>query len=44
MRFSRDGALVTVAAWTPQNPLNDHQSDPSAVVYEAVYGDFTLVP
>jgi WD40 repeat protein len=44
VRFSRDGALVTVAAWTPQNPLNDHQSDPAAVVYEAIYADATVVP
>lgn len=44
VRFSRDGRLVTVAAWTPQNPLNDHQSDPAAVVYEAVYSDASVVP
>lgn len=45
VRFSRDGSLVTVAAWTPQNPLNDHQSDPAAVVYEVVYAaDATVVP
>ncbi|MCA3014295.1 MAG: aspartyl protease family protein [Myxococcaceae bacterium] len=39
VRFSRDGRRVVVAAWTPQNPLNDHQSDPAAVVYEARYLD-----
>lgn len=44
VRFSRDGRLVTVAAWTPQNPLGDHQSDPAAVVYEAVYSDAAVVP
>jgi WD40 repeat protein len=44
VRFSRDGRFVTVAAWTPQNPLNDHQSDPSAVVYEALYQDATVAP
>ena len=44
VRFSRDGRFVTVAAWTPQNPLNDHQSDPSAVVYEALYQDATVSP
>ncbi len=37
-RFSRDGRWASVAAWTPQNPLGDHQSKPSAVVYEVVYG------
>lgn len=44
VRFSRDGRLVTVAAWTPQNPLSDHQSDPAAVVYEAIYSDASVVP
>jgi WD40 repeat protein len=44
VRFSRDGRWVTVAAWTPQNPLNDHQSDPAAVVYEAVYAEARVVP
>lgn len=44
VRFSRDGRLVTVAAWTPQNPLSDHQSDPAAVVYEALYTDASVVP
>lgn len=43
-RFSRDGRRVTVAAWTPQNPLNDHQSDPAAVVYEALYTDAAVAP
>lgn len=38
VRVSADGRQLIVAAWTPQNPLNDHQSDPSAVVYELVYG------
>ncbi len=44
VRFSRDGRLVTVAAWTPQNPLGDHQSDPAAVVYEAVYSEAAVAP
>jgi len=44
VRFSRDGSVVTVAAWTPQNPLGDHQSDPAAVVYDAVYPDPIVVP
>lgn len=38
VRFSRDGRWLSVAAWTPQNPLGNHQSDPAAVVYEVVYG------
>jgi WD40 repeat protein len=37
VRFSRDGRKLSVAAWTPQNPLSSHQSDPAAVVYEVVY-------
>ncbi len=37
VRFSRDGRRLIVAAWTPQNPLGSHSSDPSAVVYEVVY-------
>lgn len=37
VRFSRDGRWLVTAAWTPQNPLGDHQSDPSAVVYEVRY-------
>jgi WD40 repeat protein len=44
VRFSRDGSVVTVAAWTPQNPLGDHQSDPAAVVYEAVVPEPAVVP
>jgi WD40 repeat protein len=44
VRFSRDGRLVTVAAWTPQNPLNDHQSDPAGVVYEVLYLDAAVAP
>lgn len=37
VRFSRDGRWLITAAWTPQNPLNDHQSNPAAVVTEVVY-------
>lgn len=44
VRFSRDGRLVTIAAWTPQNPLGDHQSDPAAVVYEAIYSRAAVAP
>ena len=43
VRFSRDGSRLVVAAWTPQNPLNNHQSDPSAVVYEVVYGEANVI-
>ena len=42
VRFSRDGRRLIVAAWTPQNPLNNHQSDPSAVVYEVSYGQAVI--
>ena len=44
VRFSRDGTRLIVAAWTPQNPLSNHQSDPSAVVYEVVYGEARVLP
>ncbi len=37
VRFSRDGSRLVVAAWTPQNPLGDHKSDPAAVVYDVSY-------
>ncbi len=37
VRFSEDGRYLVVAAWTPQNPLGDQQSNPSALVYELVY-------
>lgn len=38
VRFSRDGRWLIAAAWTPQNPLGDHQSDPAARVFEVIYG------
>ena len=37
VRFSPDGRWLAVAAWTPQNPLGDHRSDPSALVWELAY-------
>lgn len=37
VRFSRDGRWLVVAAWTPQNPLGDNQSDPSCTVSEVHY-------
>ncbi len=43
VRFSRDGQRLIVAAWTPQNPLSSHQSDPAAVVYEVVYSDAQVI-
>jgi WD40 repeat protein len=44
VRFSANGRWLIVAAWTPQNPLGDHQSNPSAVVTELVYADANHVP
>lgn len=43
VRFSRDGRRLIVAAWTPQNPLSSHRSDPSAVVYEVIYSDAAAI-
>jgi WD40 repeat protein len=37
VRFSPSGLKLLAAAWTPQNPLNDHQSDVSLVIYDVVY-------
>lgn len=37
VRFSHDGTKLIVGAWTPLNALGNHQSDPSAVVYDVVY-------
>jgi WD40 repeat protein len=36
-RFSPDGRWVGVAAWTPQNPVGDQESDPAAVLFEVRY-------
>lgn len=44
VRFSADGRWLIVAAWTPQNPLGDHQSNPAAVVNELIYGDAIVAP
>jgi len=44
VRFSANGRWLIVAAWTPQNPLGDHQSNPAAVVTEVVYTDASVVP
>jgi len=43
VRFSKDGRWLVVAAWTPQNPLGDHSSNPSAVVYEVRYAAADVV-
>ncbi len=37
VRFSADGTKLSVAAWTPQNPLGDHQSKPAALVFPLAY-------
>lgn len=42
VRFSADGTKLVVAAWTPQNPLGDHQSDPAGVVFEVVYREASV--
>ncbi len=43
VRFSRDGRLLGVAAWTPQNAVGDQRSAPSAIVYEPVYAAGAVV-
>jgi WD40 repeat protein len=37
VRFSPDGRWVGVAAWTPQNPIGDQESDPAAALYQVGY-------
>jgi WD40 repeat protein len=37
VRFSPDARWVGVAAWTPQNPLGDQESDPAAALYQVDY-------
>jgi len=37
VRFSLDGRWVGVAAWTPQNPIGDQESDPAAQLLEVGY-------
>lgn len=39
VRFTRDGTALVVAAWTPQNPLGDHQSDPAVTVSDVAWRD-----
>ncbi len=44
VRFSPDGRWLAVAAWTPQNPLRSHRSNPSALVWELAYSEALVVP
>jgi WD40 repeat protein len=37
VRFSPNGRWVGVAAWTPQNPIGDQESDPAAALYPVLY-------
>jgi WD40 repeat protein len=37
VRFSPDGRWAGVAAWTPQNPIGDQESDPAAALYQLRY-------
>jgi WD40 repeat protein len=42
VRFSVDGRLLAVAAWTPPNAVGSQESDPSAAVYEVLYSRATV--
>ena len=42
VRFSPDGRWVGVAAWTPQNPIGDQESDPAAALFQVSYGSPTV--
>jgi WD40 repeat protein len=42
VRFSSDGRLLGVAAWTPPNAIGNQESDPSAVLYEVLYSTATI--
>jgi hypothetical protein len=42
VRFSPNGRWVGVAAWTPQNPIGDQESDPAAALYQVIYGPLTV--
>jgi len=43
VRFSPDGHLLGVAAWTPVNALNEGDSEPSVVLYPVSLAAATLV-
>ncbi|WP_224363761.1 WD40 repeat domain-containing protein [Hyalangium versicolor] len=40
--FSPDGRWVGVAAWTPQNPIGDQESDPAAALFQVLYASPTV--
>ncbi|MDY7225818.1 WD40 repeat domain-containing protein [Hyalangium rubrum] len=42
VRYSPDGRWVGVAAWTPQNPIGDQESDPAAALYQVLYAAPTV--
>lgn len=42
VRFSPDGRLLAVAAWTPVNALNEGNSDPSLLLYPVALEDMTV--
>jgi WD40 repeat protein len=42
VRFSPDGRWAAVAAWTPQNPIGDQESDPAAALFELEYDKPTV--
>ncbi|HZA12992.1 MAG TPA: aspartyl protease family protein, partial [Myxococcaceae bacterium] len=42
VRFSPDGRLLAVAAWTPPNAVGNQESDPSAVLYEVLYASASI--
>lgn len=43
VRFSPEGRFLSVAAWTPQNPVGTYSSDPSLVLYTVRYGEDVTV-
>lgn len=42
VRFSPDGRWVGVAAWTPQNPIGDQESEPAAALFQVSYDSPTV--
>lgn len=41
LRFSPDGRMLAVAAWTPTNPIGEGKSEPSLLVYPVVFDEPT---
>jgi hypothetical protein len=37
VRFSHDGRLLAVAAWTPVNPFGEGESEPALIIYPVVF-------